>query len=81
MRKRAFIELCENFIYQKINIFTGGAYAPYAPCMGTPLADDDDNDDYDDEYDNFYGAITQHMPLQGRLHKKLVACHRYDFSK
>src|SRR6218665_489555 len=27
----------ENFIYHKINIFTGGAYAPYAPCMGTPL--------------------------------------------
>jgi len=35
----------------------------------------------DDEYDNFYGAITQHMLLQGRLHKKLVACQRYDFSK
>ena len=37
--------------------------------------------DDDDEYDNFYGAITQHMPLQGHLHKKLVACQRYDFSK
>jgi len=24
----------ENFIYHKIKIFTGGAYAP---CMGTPL--------------------------------------------
>jgi len=23
----------------------------------------------DDEYDNFYGAITQHMPLQGCLDK------------
>src|SRR6218665_2230623 len=40
----------------------------------------DDNDDDDDEYGNFYSAITQHMPLQGRLHKKLVACQRYDFS-
>jgi len=39
--------------------------------------DDDDND----EYDNFYGAITQHMPLQGRLDKKPIACQRYDFSK
>jgi len=27
------------------------------------------NDD-DDEYDNFYGVITQHMPLQGTLTKK-----------
>src|SRR6218665_3696114 len=27
----------ENFNYHKIKIFTGGAYAPYAPCMGTPL--------------------------------------------
>ena len=27
----------ENFVYHKIKIFTGGAYAPYAPCMGTPL--------------------------------------------
>jgi len=26
--------------------------------------------DDDDRYDNFYGAITQHMPLQGRLDKK-----------
>jgi len=26
-----------NFIYHKIKIFIGGAYAPYAPCMGTPL--------------------------------------------
>src|SRR6218665_2596474 len=23
----------ENFIYHKIKIFTGGAYAPYAPCI------------------------------------------------
>jgi len=31
--------------------------------------DDDDEDDNgdDDEYDNFYGTITQHMPLQGYL--------------
>jgi len=43
--------------------------------------DHDDDDDDDDEYDNFYSAITQHMPLQGRLLKKLVACQRYDFSK
>ena len=28
-------------------------------------------DDDDDEYDNFYGTITQHMPLQGRLHKNM----------
>ena len=41
----------------------------------------DDDDDDDDEYDNFYGAITQHMPLQGRLDKKPIACKRYDFSK
>ena len=33
------------------------------------MNNDDDHDD--DEYDNFYGAITQHMPLQGRLHKNL----------
>jgi len=39
------------------------------------------DDDDDDEYDNFYGAITQHMPLQGRLDKKPIACLRYDFSK
>ena len=31
----------------------------------------------DDEYDIFYGAITQHMPLQGRLDKKPIACQRY----
>ena len=36
--QKAFIELFENFIYHNKNIFTGGAYAPYAPCMGTPLA-------------------------------------------
>ena len=30
----------------------------------------DDDDDDDDEYNNFYGAITQHMPLQGGLNKK-----------
>ena len=34
-----------------------------------------------DEYDNFYGAITQPIPLQGRLDKKPVECQRYDFSK
>ena len=34
-----------------------------------PHDDDDDDDDDNDEYDNFYGAITQHMPLQGRLDK------------
>ena len=28
------------------------------------------HDDNDDEYDNFYGAITQYIPLQGRLDKK-----------
>jgi len=41
------------------------------------------DDDDDDEYDNFYGAITQHMPLQGRLDKKPIVhvCQRYDFSK
>jgi len=27
------------------------------------------NNDDDDEYDNFYGTITQHMPLQGCLDK------------
>src|SRR6218665_105073 len=27
------------------------------------------HDDDDDEYGNFYGAITQHMPLQGALTK------------
>ena len=27
----------ENFTYHKFKNFTGGAYAPYAPCMGTPL--------------------------------------------
>src|SRR6218665_1834809 len=29
----------------------------------------------------FYVAITQHMPLQGRLDKKPILCQRYDFSK
>jgi len=28
--------------------------------------------DDDDEYDNFYGAITQHMPLQACLDKTCV---------
>jgi len=37
--------------------------------------------DDDDEYENFYGAITRHMLLQGRPDKKPVACQRYDFSK
>jgi len=32
----------------------------------------------DDEYDNLYGAITQHMPLQGRLDKDHDACHVRD---
>jgi len=27
-------------------------------------------DDVVDEYDNFYGTITQHMPVQGRLDKR-----------
>ena len=40
--------------------------------------DDDDDDDDDDEYDNFYGAITQHMLLQWLLDKKPIACQRYD---
>jgi len=39
------------------------------------------NDDDDDEYNNFYGAITQHMSLQGRLDKKPIAFQRYDFLK
>jgi len=29
--------------------------------------DDDDDDDDDNEYDSFYGAVTRHMPLRGRL--------------
>src|SRR6218665_1244016 len=44
-------------------------------AFGQTYADDDD------EYDNFYGAITQHMPLQGRLDKETIVCQRYDFSK
>jgi len=35
--------------------------------LDRPFDDDDDDgddDDDDDEYDSFYGAITQHMPLQ-----------------
>ena len=35
----------------------------------------------DDEYDNFYGAITQHMPLQGCLDKNHVTWHRYASGK
>ena len=27
----------QNFTYHEIKTSTGGAYAPYAPCMGTPL--------------------------------------------
>lgn len=27
--------------------------------------------DGDVEYDNFYGAVTQHMPLQERLEKNM----------
>ena len=41
-----------------------------SPCDDDDDDDDDDDYDYDDEYDNFYGAITLHMPLQGRLDKK-----------
>jgi len=47
----------------------------------SPNNDDDDDDDDDDEYDNFYGAITQHMPLQGRLNKDHDTCLRYAYSK
>jgi len=49
-----------------------------------PLQDDDDDDDDDDdgdEYGNFYSAITQHMPLQGRLDKDHATCQRYVLSK
>jgi len=35
--------------------------------MTIPYVNDDDGDD---EYHNFYGIITQHMPLQGRLDTK-----------
>lgn len=28
----------------------------------------------DDENDNFYGTVTQHMSLQGRLGKRYVTC-------
>ena len=35
----------------------------------------------DDKYDNFCGAITQHMPLQGRLDKKPSHVRDYDFLK
>jgi len=43
--------------------------------------DDDDDDDYDvddHEYYNFYDAVTQHMPLQGRLDNFHVTCQRHD---
>jgi len=44
--------------------------------------DYDDDDDDDDEYDNFYGAIIQHiMPLQGRLDKDHETCQRCALSK
>ena len=36
------------------------------------VVDDDDDDDDDDEYDNFFGAITQNMLLQGRIDKALT---------
>src|SRR6218665_1872789 len=59
--------------------YFGQVYA-YAPeYHNDDDDDDDDNDDDDDE--KFYGAITQHMPLQRRLAKKTIACQRYDFSK
>jgi len=35
-------------------------------CNTEPSQDDDD----DHEYDNFYGTVTQHRPLQGRLEKE-----------
>ena len=28
----------------------------------------------EDENDNFYGTVTQHMSLQGRLGKRYVTC-------
>jgi len=34
------------------------------------------DDDDDDKYENFYGAITQHMPLQMRLDKDRDTCER-----
>ena len=37
------------------------------------------NYDDDDKYGNFYGVITQHMPLQGCLDKD--TCQRYGLSK
>jgi len=30
------------------------------------------SDDDHDEYDNFYGAVMQHLPLQGLLDKKHI---------
>src|SRR6218665_2408090 len=45
------------------------------------MMDDDDDDDDDDEHDNFYGAITQHISLQGQLDKSRVTCQRYALSK
>jgi len=41
----------------------------------------DADDDADYEYDNFYGTITQHMSLQGRLDKDHETCQRYALSK
>jgi len=37
--------------------------------------------DDEDDYDNFYGAKTQHMLLQGRLDKDHDTCQRYALSK
>jgi len=34
-----------------------------------------------DENDNFYGAVTQHMSLQGRLEREHVTRQRYALSK
>ena len=47
------------------NILARGAGGPELAPYDSREVDDDD----DDECDNFYGAITQHMPLKGRLDK------------
>src|SRR6218665_3261409 len=44
------------------------SFGPYCIC----------NDD--DEYNNFDGAMTQHMPFQGRLNKNPVAYQSHDCS-